>query len=215
MIIHDMPQRSEEWLEVRRGKFTASDFDALMPAKSKPVDSWTKTQLDKVYRVAAERMTGQYKIQKWTAPQVEHGEETEDEARIAYEFMIGQEVRQVGFIERDEWIGCSPDGLVEDGLVRGPYIDGGLEIKCPNSDTHLKRISNPNEYGIYDEYPYQVQGNLWIAERAWWDCLDFDPRFVPPKDYYCVRVYRDEALISLLDTRLKCAILKVKEIMEA
>lgn len=205
MIIHTMEQRSEAWNEIRKGRFTASDFDTLMPAKSKPIDSWTKTQLDIVYRVAAERMTGILNPSAYISASMQWGMDYEDEARSAYEMETGQEVQQVGFIERDEWIGCSPDGLVD---------NGGLEIKCPNSDTHLRYLHTPQ--GIYDDYTFQVQGSLYCAPESitFWDCLSYDPRFAPPKDYYCVRVYRDDALISLLDARLKCAILKVKEIME-
>lgn len=200
--IHTFSQRSLEWFEVRVGKFCASDFAALMPAKSKPADSWTKTQMDVIYRVAAERMTGTAK-ETSTTKAMEWGIQTEPEARIAYEMETGREVQEVGFIELSDWIGCSPDGLIGD--------DAGLEIKCPNSETHVRYLCNPQE--LVDDYYWQVMGGMLCSGRSTWDLYSFDPRFKnPKKQSLCVSVIRSDAPFLLLLERLKYAIAEVKKI---
>jgi putative phage-type endonuclease len=204
MIIHEMPQRSDEWFEIRRGKFTASDFDTLMPAKNKGIDSWTDTQMKIVYRVAAERMTGKAKPLGFTSDAMQWGINTESEARAVYEMETGEEVREVGFLEASEWIGCSPDGLIGE--------DKGLEIKCPNSETHLRYSC---EGGLAEDYFWQVQGALWISGRKEWDIVSFDPRFDDSWQLHIAHVARHEESISKLAQRIEAAILKARAIIEA
>lgn len=162
MIIHMCEQRSEEWYAARAGKFTASDFGDLMPSSRQGMGDWNKAQMNIIYRVAAERMTGMVKEQSWKAPQVEHGKDTEAEARIAYELETGSPVMEVGFVELNEWIGCSPDGLIDD---EHQARFGGLEIKCPNSDTHLRYLNNPDD--LLADYKYQCIGGMLCTGREW------------------------------------------------
>jgi hypothetical protein len=205
MTIYTMPQRSEAWHEIRKGKFTASDFGDLMPAKSKAVDSWNKTQLDIVHRVAAERMTGLTSDGGYISAAMQWGIDTEDEARFAYEFATGKQVLQVGFIELDEWLGCSPDGLIDD--------DGGLELKCPTSAVHLSYLHDP--VILAEDYKWQCIGSLLVSDRDYWELVSYDPRF--PEDKQLARAIfgRDKVQpeLDLLRNRLDLAILKVKEII--
>jgi hypothetical protein len=65
---------------------------------------------------------------------MQHGTETEPEARAAYEFYQGVTVQEIAFVPHPkiDQAGCSPDGLVDD--------DGLVEIKCPNTATHLETL---------------------------------------------------------------------------
>jgi hypothetical protein len=75
---------------------------------------------------------------------MQHGTETEPEARAAYEFYQGVTVEEVAFVHHPkiDQAGCSPDGLVgSDGLV---------EIKCPNTATHLETLLGQAVPGKYD-----------------------------------------------------------------
>ena len=119
MRIIDCEQRTEAWYTARMAHFTASDFGDLMPSSRQKPDEWNKTQMGIIYRVAAERMTGAAISGGFVSQAMQHGIDTEEEARFAYELETGSEVKQVGFIELDDWIGCSPDGLVGE--------DGGLD----------------------------------------------------------------------------------------
>ncbi|KKM77528.1 hypothetical protein LCGC14_1369030, partial [marine sediment metagenome] len=73
--------------------------------------------------------------------------------------------------------------------------EGTIEIKCPIPSTHIENI-------IKDKMPTcyipQVQGQLWVTERKWWDLLSFNPRM--PR--VIVRVLRDEEYISKLRAAL-------------
>lgn len=201
MKIYTMPQRSDEWYAVRCGKFTASDFDDLMPSSRQGPTDFNKTQMGIIYRVAAERMTGQPINGGFISKPMEWGIVHEDEARIAFEFETGLEVQQVGFIEYDDWIGASPDGLIGD--------DSGLEIKCPNSDTHLRNLQE----GFGDEYFYQVEGAIWISGRKLWNLVSFDPRFAPELQLHICHFADHPASITALQNRLDVAIEKAKGII--
>jgi len=183
MIIHEMQQQTNEWFAVRLGKITASCF-AIATAKGRDGGP-SSPRAELITDLVTERITRKPRKSKQT-PSMKRGTEIEQEAREYYEALNGVEVRQVGFIERDEDIGCSPDGLVGD--------KGMLEIKCPDSKTHIRYI---REKRLPTAYVKQVQGNLWVAERDWIDFMSFDPR-VSQRVSFIVRVYRDEAVIKEL-----------------
>jgi hypothetical protein len=176
MIILDMEQGTPEWLAARLGIPTASRFDAILtPATRKPSKS------ARGYRdeLLAEWILGQpldWGTTEWT----ERGTEMETEARAFYELQTDSEVRQVGFILRDDgMVGGSPDGLVGD--------DGGLEIKCYGAKHHVSCMLGEDAATMT-----QVQGNLWISEREWWDVLAYNPAM----PHVLTRIHRDEAYIA-------------------
>lgn len=121
--IHMFEQRSKEWEKVRMGKFTASNFHYLMGHGYA-----TKTNI--LMRIAFERLTGRLQQPRFWTPDMQRGIDMEPIARRVYERITGNTVRQVGFIERDDWSGASPDGLI--GFKKG------LEIKCPSRANFLK-----------------------------------------------------------------------------
>jgi len=210
VIIHTCEQRSEEWYAARAGKFTASDFGDLMPSSKQGMGDWNKTQMNIIYRVAAERMTGVPVSGGFTSAAMQHGIDTEAIARIAYELETGSPVKEVGFVEFNEWIGCSPDGLIDDEYQAR---FGGLEIKCPNSDTHLRYLNNPDD--LLADYKYQCIGGMFCTGRNWWDLYSFDDRFTSPAmQSVRVRVPRDQVEINDLAMRIGFAINKVKVIIE-
>lgn len=205
MIIHKCEQRSPEWYAVRAGKFTASDFGDLMPSSRQTMEDWNKTQMNIIYRVAAERMTGRTCPSGFTSASMQHGIDTEDTARIAYEMETDQNVEQVGFAELNEFIGCSPDGLVG--------VGGGLEIKCPNSDTHLRYFKCHED--LIEDYKYQCHGGMLCTGRQWWDLYSFDDRFEAAwMQSVRIRIERDQKVLEQLTTRLGYAEYKVKSIIE-
>lgn len=206
MIVHrDVLQRTPEWDALRLGKITASPLVDLMPAKSKAPDSWTETQTKILYTIAAERLTGMRK-ESFDSRALQWGRETEDLARSVYEIWTGEPVETVGFIERDEWTGCSPDGLVD--------TDGLVEFKCPNSDTHLMYRTIAGR--LEADYHWQVQGQLWVAGRSWCDLVSFDPRYLDAeKRIYIVRVHRDEEAIARIEERVGYAVEAIRTLMAA
>ncbi len=195
MKIHECQQGSPEWFAARLGKVTASNFaDAIAGGQG-----IVRKKL--MIKLIAERMTG-LPAESYSNKAMEHGTATEQEAREYYEALNGVSVRQVGFIERDEDTGASPDGLVGD--------DGTLEIKCPFPTTHIKYILANK---MPAEYVKPLQGGLWVAERKWCDFMSYDPR-VRQRPSFIVRVYRDEDYIKKLSINITMFITDMQKLME-
>lgn len=159
-------QRTAEWFDARVGKLTASRAAAAF-ATSKRDGKPLQSALDVIAEIACERITGQA-IEHFTSGAMEWGIEHEDEALRAYEVETGELVDQVGFIEHPtvKHLGASPDGLVGN--------DGLIEIKCPNSMTHMRRCL---EGVVPEEYKPQMLLQMLCTGRRWCDFVDYDPRF--------------------------------------
>jgi putative phage-type endonuclease len=184
MIIHaDIDQRSEAWHLLRCGRITGTGFVNVM-AKGKG-NAPSKTRTDYMYQLASERLGDARSNFKVTGA-MQDGIDFEDEAREAYEFTRLAPVQEVGFVEMDENIGVSPDGLIGN--------DGVLEIKIPLGKTHLKYVA---EDRLPPEYKKQVQGQLWVCERQYCDFVSYNP-FMTHHKLHVVRVERDEKFIDEL-----------------
>jgi len=162
-IIESCEQGSAEWLSMRLGKVTASRVkDVLSKGRG---SAPSKTAESYMMELIADVLTGEPKpffendAMRW-------GTETEPQARSMYEVNNNfVTVKEVAFVEHNNQIGISPDGLVGD--------DGLLEIKCPNTTTQLKRALS-DDYSA--DYKAQIQMQLWVTERKWCDFVSFDPR---------------------------------------
>lgn len=157
MIIHRMPQRSPEWFEIRRGKLTASNAQAIATG-GKGLETY-------VYTILAEKYSKNK--ESYTNGDIERGIELEQSAIMTYEIQK-LPVEIVGFVEQDELVGCSPDGLVGQ--------EGGVEVKCPDDKNYFKVLIN----GLRDvdsKYIWQCQMCLQITGREWWDLIFYNPNF--------------------------------------
>ena len=189
---HYCEQRSDEWYALRIGRVTASNFST---AKSKPGSSGRKTLMMKLL---TERITG-IPRENYSARWMEEGSELEPFAREYYENSRGVKVEKVGFVEIGD-IGASPDGLIED--------DGGLEIKCPFPSTHISwYLSNV----LPPEHKAQVQGNMWVCDRNWWDFVSYSP-LVKHRPMWVFREKRDELYINEMIIKINQFIKELKEL---
>lgn len=183
-----IPQGSPEWIAVRLGKLTASNMADAM-AKTKTGEAASRTNL--ITQLAVERITG-VREAPYISPAMRWGMETEGLAKFAYSARTLQFVDDAGFIPhpRIQNFGASPDGFVgEDGLI---------EIKCPNSATHVGYLLNGNVPG---NYRLQILVQLACCpERQWCDFVSFDPRMPAGADISIVRVLRNEDAIREVET---------------
>ena len=170
-------QGSTAWLEERLGHVTGSRVSDALAKKG------TATRENYLWQLVAERLTGQ--IQESFAPNAAmiRGTEQEPIARAAYEAHSGHFVDQTGFVKHPsiEWFGASPDGLVGD--------DGLVEIKNPNSATHLayrKAGQAPAKYR------YQMMAQIACTGRKWCDFVSFDSRLPESKQLFVVRFEPDQ-----------------------
>lgn len=175
-----MEQRSSEWLKAKLGKVGCSRLgDVLAIGRNgQPLQSRHDYMMD----LLCERITGQTADHFKTAA-MEWGVEYEPQARTEYEARNGVLVDEDGGMEHPTISGwwCSPDGLVGD--------DGGIEIKCPNTKTHVDTLLTGE---IKQQYIYQMTGAVIIYNRKWWDFVSYDPRIGDDLGYFCRRFYRDK-----------------------
>lgn len=200
MIVHEMQQQTDEWFEVKKGKFSASDATAIQ-ANGKGLDTL-------VFKKVAEILGGNDE-DRYTNADMERGNETEDIARTAYELATGNMVKQVGFIENDEQTyGCSPDGLVgEDGLV---------EFKCQRGYKYIE-IAYANKIGkgkdaIDKTYLDQMQMQMLVTGRKWCDYVSYNEDIDTP---IIIRIDADPEVHAKLQRGLVSGVKKVKEMVEA
>lgn len=183
MIVHDVQQGSQAWLDLHVGICTASRFHRLMTEKTRKASKGEAVQ-KLACELAAEWMTGGA-IDSATTQFMQRGLKLEQQAIAWYAFDRGMDVTPVGFITTDDGsAGCSPDGLIGD--------DATLEIKCPAPANHVGNLCDPD--GFRDQYYAQCQGCLWICERQWSDLVSYHPT-IPP---VVVRIERDENYINVL-----------------
>jgi putative phage-type endonuclease len=185
----EIVQGSPEWKALRCGKVTASRV-ADVVARTKT--GYSASRANYRAELIAERLTDT-PAPSFTSAAMQHGTETEPEARAAYEFYQGVAVVQVAFVPhpRIDQAGASPDGLVgEDGLV---------EIKCPNTATHLETLLGQ---AVPAKYSDQMQFQMACTGRKWCDFVSYDPRMPEHMRLFVRRVQRDDARISHLEAEI-------------
>jgi putative phage-type endonuclease len=186
----EIVQGSPEWFALRCGKATASRIaDILAKTKSGP----SAMRANYAAELIAERLTGTAAA-GFTNAAMQWGTEKEPEARAAYIFAREADVDEIGFVHhpRIEMSGASPDGLVgKAGLV---------EIKCPNTATHIDALINQS---IPGKYVTQMQWQMACTGRDWCDFVSFDPRLPPPMQLFVKSVARDQALIEEMEREVE------------
>lgn len=190
MKVHKMMQRSDEWFDIRRGKFTGSDFPTVANGKKA-----TKKTLE--LKKAAEIITGTYAESTYRNFHMERGVELEDDARLAFELEIGAGIDEVGFIEMNKYTGVSPDGLI------GDYA--GVELKCKDAHTHLKCLLEGDR-----AYKWQIQGSLFVTGRNIWYFASYNPTFSIHDRLYIKEHEPDMKCFEMLENGLSESIANVE-----
>jgi len=177
MIFHDIPQNTDEWLELRLGKCTASKFGVIMANKGKAFGDPAK---DYALQLALELTTGKRAEFSFSNEHTERGHEQEPIARMMYEETHFVNVTNGGFFD---WLayGDSPDGLVG--------TDGVLEIKSVIAKTHYATLRR----GSFDPaYKWQLVGHLDCTDRDWVDFASYCADFPPHRQLVTYRLHRAE-----------------------
>ena len=162
MIHLDIPQYSAEWFRARIGIPTASEFDKILTPKTLKLSA----QAEKYqHRLLAEWLLQTPFEQETVVWAMDVGMMREEEAVQYYEITTERQTQTAGFCTTDDGrVGCSPDRFVgEDGL---------LEVKCPLAPTQVGYLLAGT---IPTEYILQIQGQLYVTERAWCDFLSYYP----------------------------------------
>lgn len=185
-------QRSDAWVAARLGRLTGTGacliWSGWKKREGRTKGSESVQRRDLRLALTCERLTGESQDDPFTLPvYMQRGIDKEQDAFDAYEAMTGRAVRKVGFVSHNEvMVGCSPDGLIGD-------IEGGVELKCPKSATHLGYM---RDGGIPDEYLPQMRHNLWVTGAEWWDFVSFDDRLPGALGLFVRRLHRDDARLD-------------------
>ena len=199
MKIHECEQRSEEWFSLRLGRITSTRLKELAGGKPPTVENLC-------LKIAAEKLTGVSAEKPFlTTDAMQHGIDTESEARIEYELQTLNSVREVGFISEGDLFGASPDGLVSE--------NGMVEIKCPQSNTHLGYLLKKGD--AWKSYRHQIMGQLWVSGRDWCDFVSYHPDFPDGKRLLIERVKRDEKYMEDLTGKAADVGDRIAEILKA
>lgn len=185
-----MEQHSPEWFAARLGKATASRIvDVVARIKS----GWGASRANYMAQLVCERMTGTPQ-DGYVNGAMQRGLENEPEARVAYEFYSDNTVVEVGFIDHPTipMSGASPDGHVGD--------DGSVEIKCPNTSTHIDTLLSGK---VPEKYVVQMQWQMACSGRQWCDFVSYDPRMPEDLKLFVQRVRRNDEDIAALEQAVK------------
>ena len=184
-----MEQRTDEWFNARLGKVTASRVTDVV-ARTKT--GYAASRENYMAQLIVERMTGQAE-KSFTNSAMQWGTDTEPLARAAYEAERQVMVDEEGFVEHPEIAnaGASPDGLVgKDGLV---------EIKCPNTATHIDTILSQT---VPKKYLDQMMWQMICTGREWCDFVSYDPRMPEHLQLFIKRIPFDAEYANTLNTEV-------------
>jgi putative phage-type endonuclease len=185
-----MDQRTEEWFAARAGKVTASRVADVM-ARTK--SGYSASRANYMAQLICERLTGS-PSEMFQNAAMAWGTEQEPAARGAYEARTGVLVQEVGFVPHPtiEGAGASPDGLVDpNGLV---------EIKCPNTATHIDTLIGNEPPG---KYRWQMMMQMACTGRQWCDFVSYDPRMPEKMQLFVTRLHRDDKAIFEMESEIR------------
>lgn len=182
----DIPQGTDAWKKQRVGKATASKIADIV-AKTKT--GWGASRANYAAQLIAERLTG-VPQEGYTNAAMQWGTDTEPKARENYSMLNGVPIEECGFFQHPsiKQSGASPDGLIG--------TDGLIEIKCPQTSTHLETLLGAP---IEKKYHLQMQWQMLCCNRKWCDFVSFDPRLPFELQMKVIRVNRDEELLASLE----------------
>lgn len=184
-----MMQQTPEWYAARLGKVTASRVSDIM-AKTK--SGYSASRANYMASLIVERLTGRTEDRFETSAMI-WGRDSEPHAKAAYAFLHDAVVDDVGFVPHPSIpdFGASPDGLIG--------ADGLIEIKCPNTATHIDTLLGD---GIDGKYITQMQVQMACTGRQWCDFVSFDPRLPGDMQLFVQRVPRDNARIAEIEAEV-------------
>jgi putative phage-type endonuclease len=201
LTLVDVEQRTPDWLALRVGKVTSSRITDVLARIAKGEAASRRN-----YRaeIVCETLTGVSAEDTYISREMQWGIDHERDACVAYELLQDVMVMPIGFAVHPfiERFGASPDGFVGD--------DGLVEIKCPNTSTHI-------DYMLAGIVPAEYEPQMLVAMactgRAWCDFVSFDPRLPAHLQLFIRRFHRDEARIADIEGQVMQFLAEVDDVL--
>lgn len=185
MIVHEVRQRSPEWMALRLGRLTSTGAAEMDARLKSGLEAAGRRNLR--VRLVLERLTGRSQERGYVSEAMQVGIDRELDARALYEAVTGEVISVVGFVSHDTLrAGCSPDGVVGD-------FEGLVEVKSPIAATHLDYLRTGT---IPTDYAKQMLHQLWITGARWCDFLSYQPEFPEALQTKLIRVRRNDTEIA-------------------
>jgi hypothetical protein len=191
-------QGSDEWDQIRCGRFTSSELYHIMECGKRPMteaelkarpktgkgskttqvpdpSKMSSAGIKYIRKKVWETLCGRPLPGPYAYPLV-YGKQTEPEAVQWFEKVTGLETFEVGFQVWTDHAGGSPDRLIGESE--------GLEVKCPSSDEQIDYLLLSDHFDLKNNYPqyyWQCVSLMLFTNRKKWHFCTFDPRMVEDK----------------------------------
>lgn len=216
MITRTVFETKEDWKEYRKGLFTASNINKLM-ANGKSENGLSVGAISYILETINDKI-GEPKPDIFNAA-IEWGLENESQAVLRYAEDNGLNVNDDHFIYTSVGgfvfftylgiCGGTPDVILKDKIV---------EIKCPNSDTHLYNKLFVNADNIQKEYPIyydQCQLNMFLTQRKEAILMSYDPRIKQHENQvHYITIPYDSGRVELIMDKINTASLYRDKLLE-
>lgn len=193
MKIIKTTQGTDEWLDIRKGKITGTGLKNVMAKES------TRAYKKYIYTLLSEEFS--QNNENISSFAMKRGSDLEKFAVDEYQKKTENNVDEIGFCISDEfdYLGLSPDGFIGK--------NGAIEIKCPNSETHLEYIIGEK---IPSDYKWQVVNYFLVnTNLEWLDFVSYDPRFFREDlRLFIFRITKDELKKEINEAREKIPIFR-------
>lgn len=176
MQVHNFDQYSPEWWNLRAKKLTASHAQAI-GSQGPGLETYTTQLVADIYR--------KNKPEGYQSKYMEAGLEMEPEAALVYQAETLSDVQEVGFVVYSDYVGCSPDRLVDE--------DGLLEIKCLSDMMYFQLLITGK---IESKYLWQMQMQMICTGRKWCDFFAYNPNY--DRNFFLKKVLPDPKKVKKL-----------------
>lgn len=202
MNIVTVEQGTPEWRALRAGKVTSARIADLLSKRKDGKEA--AGRINYRAQIVAEILLGYPMESEWMSPEMKWGVENEPFARAAYECATENMVTEAGFVIHPtiERAGCSPDGLLPN--------NGMLEIKCPNTSTHLSWILAGT---VPTEHQPQMQWQMACTGAEWNDFVSYDPRLPSHLQLFVRHLLRDQERIEAMEKDVLKFLAEVDDIL--
>lgn len=196
-----------EWYKARIGMITSSKIhDAITPRQKGGTHELAARRSLKMQMIS-EMLTGNT-TEHYVSAAMDWGVENEPRARAEYEYRTGRNVEQLGLVMHP----VNPRAAATADGWGAP--NGILEIKCPETYTHLEYLASDF---IPKEYLDQINWQMACAgpEIEWCDFVSYDPRIEAEElQLLVIRHERDEKRIAEMEAAVEVFLSELIQLFE-